>query len=170
MNRIGPDGIDAKRLIDNSVMQNGLKLIALIKTIRGFGALSLAASLFWGSQQNLSQISEKLANYEFLAMISRLIGVTLAWLSSLPNNDLLSLSILALLFSVMRFGEAVGIWFNQSWAEWLAVSTGSVTAIFFIHRLIDGIEWTIAIFLIVNILVVIYLLKILLTKRCRLAK
>ena len=158
------------KLIDNRGMQNGLKLIALIKAIRGFGALSLAASLLWGSQQDLSQISEKLAHYEFLVLISRMTGVTLSWLSSLPNNDLLSLSILALVFSVMRFSEAVGIWFNQSWAEWLAVLTGFATAIFFIHRLIDGLEWTIAIFLIVNILVIIYLLKILLTKRYRFAK
>ena len=149
--------------------QNGLKIIAVVKLIRGVGALSLAASLFWGSQQDLSKISEKLANYESLTVILKLADVTSIWLSRLSENNLLSLSILALLFSLMRFSEAVGIWFNQNWAEWLAVLTGVASAIFFTHRLMDSFEWTVTIFLIVNVLVILYLLHVLLKKRYKLA-
>ena len=102
-------------------------------------------------------------------MILKLADVTSIWLSRLSENNLLSLSILALLFSLMRFSEAVGIWFNQNWAEWLAVLTGVASAIFFTHRLMDSFEWTVTIFLIVNVLVILYLLHVLLKKRYKLA-
>lgn len=146
-------------------MQNGLKLVALIKIIRGTGALSMAASLFWGSQQDLSQMNQGLANYEFIAGVARLVSMASTWLPTLSENHLLSLSILALLFSFLRFSEAIGIWFNQSWAEWLAVITGLSTALLFTKRLLGGFEWIILILLTINIIVILYLLGVLYAKR-----
>ena len=146
-------------------MQNGLKLVALIKIIRGTGALSMAASLFWGSQQDLSQMNQGLANYEFIAGVARLVSMASTWLPTLSENHLLSLSILALLFSFLRFSEAIGIWFNQSWAEWLAVLTGFAAAVFFIYRLVTSFDWAVFTFLIITMLVILYLLRILAKKK-----
>ncbi|MBU3584255.1 DUF2127 domain-containing protein [Polynucleobacter sp. 15G-AUS-farblos] len=146
-------------------MPNGLKLIAVFKTIRGIGALALAACLFWLSQQDLSLAGEGLLNKPYINRIIGMAGITPAWLSSFSEFNALGLSVLALLVSIVRFSEAVGIWFDQSWAEWLAVFTGLIAVTFFSWSLMSGFNWITFISLCVSILVIMYLLRILLIKR-----
>jgi len=146
-------------------MPNGLKLIAVFKTIRGIGALSLAVCLFWLSQQELSLVGEYAFNNPYIKWIVGFTGVAPTWLSSLSELNILGLSVLALLVSILRFSEAVGIWLDQSWAEWLAVFTGLIASAYFCWVLIDGFSWITLISLCVSILVIIYLLRILLIKR-----
>jgi uncharacterized membrane protein (DUF2068 family) len=146
-------------------MQKGLKLIAIFKVIRGIGVLSLAACLFWLSQQDLSQLGEGLFNNPYFKWIIESTGLTPAWLSSLSEFNILGLSVIALLLSIIRFSEAVGIWLDQTWAEWLAVLTGLVAGVFFLWELISGFNWGTFISLCVTILVILYLLRILLIKR-----
>jgi len=146
-------------------MQIGLKLISLIKVIRGIGAISLATSLFWASQQPLPELGERLSRYEFLYAIAKSIGLISGLLSNLTQSNLLGLSVLALLLSIIRFSEAAGIWLNQSWAQWLAVLTGVVTAIFFLQQMLGRYEQSVLIMLLLNILVVTYLLWVLLIKK-----
>ena len=146
-------------------MLNGLKLIAVFKTIRGIGALSLAACLFWLSQQDLSLIGESAINHPYIKSILGFTGVSPTWLSRLSEFNILGLSVLALLVSILRFGEAVGIWLDQSWAEWLAVFTGLIATAYFSWGLMSRFNWITFISLCVSILVIIYLLRRLLIKR-----
>lgn len=146
-------------------MPNGLKLIAVFKTIRGIGALALATCLFWLSQQDLSLAREGVLNNPYINRIIGMAGITPAWLSSFSEFNVFGLSVLALLVSIVRFSEAVGIWLDQSWAEWLAVFTGLIAVTFFSWGLMDGFSWITFISLCVSILVIIYLLRILLIKR-----
>lgn len=146
-------------------MPNGLKLIAVLKTIRGIGALVLAACLFWLSQQNLSLTGEGVMNNPYINRIIVLAGVTPTGLPNLSGFNVLGLSVLALLVSIVRFSEAVGIWFDQSWAEWLAVFTGLIAVTFFSWSLMSGFNWIASISLCISILVIMYLLRILLIKR-----
>ena len=146
-------------------MPNGLKLIAILKTIRGIGALVLAACLFWLSQQNLSLTGEGVMNNPYIKRITGLAGVEPIWLPSLSEFNVLGLSVLALLVSIVRFSEAVGIWLDQSWAEWLAVFTGLIAVTFCSWGLMSGFNWITFMSLCVSILVIMYLLRILLIKR-----
>lgn len=152
-------------MVDNGAMPNGLKLIAVFKTIRGIGALALAACLFWLSQQDLSLAGEGVLDNPYINRIIGMAGITPAYLSSFSEFNVLGLSLLALLVSIIRFGEAVGIWFDQSWAEWLAVFTGLIAVTFFSLGLISEFNWITFISLCVSILVIIYLLRRLLIKR-----
>jgi hypothetical protein len=146
-------------------MLNGLKLIAVFKTIRGIGTLSLAACLFWLSQQDLFLIGESAINNPYIKSILGFAGVSPTWLSRLTEFNILGLSVLALLVSILRFSEAVGIWLDQSWAEWLAVFTGLIAAAYFSWVLMGGFSWITLISLCVSILVILYLFRILLIKK-----
>lgn len=146
-------------------MPSGLKLIAVLKTIRGIGALALAICLFWLSRQDFSLTGEGMFNILYIKGIMGVAGVEPTRLPSLSEFNILELSFLALLVSVVRFSEAVGIWLDQSWAEWLAVLTGLIAVTFFSWGLMSGFNWITFISLCVSILVIIYLLRILLIKR-----
>ena len=66
---------------------------------------------------------------------------------------------------ILRWVEAVGIWFNQSWAEWLAVFSGLIYIPFEINELIYRFGWMMVLILLINILVVGYLAYVLKSKR-----
>jgi uncharacterized membrane protein (DUF2068 family) len=65
----------------------------------------------------------------------------------------------------VRWVEAGGIWFNKSWAQWLAVFSGFIYIPFEINELIHRFSWVMILILLVNVMVVSYLLFVLHKKR-----
>jgi uncharacterized membrane protein (DUF2068 family) len=77
----------------------------------------------------------------------------------------LSIAILASVIGVLRWVEAGGIWFNKSWAQWLAVFSGFIYIPFEINELIHRFSWPMLMILLVNTVIVTYLLYALHAKR-----
>lgn len=121
-----------------------LKMIAVFKAVRGCIALSLATGFWFGSHQS---------NLEFNDWPD--------WLRRITNDQWFELAILFLTLSIIRWVEALGIWFNQAWAQWLAVMTGTVGAIFFAFKLWSQFEWITLAILSVNLGIVFYLVWLL---------
>jgi hypothetical protein len=146
-------------------MSKSLKTIACLKVLRGSIAITIGVSLFlvyqrseafsWADHPLLGGIA---SNDPFLQMV-------FAWLGSFNQAQILSIAVLASLMGVLRWVEAGGIWFNQSWAQWLAVFSGFVYIPFEINELIYRFSWLMVFVLLVNILIVSYLLYVLYAKR-----
>jgi hypothetical protein len=146
-------------------MSKSLKTIACLKVLRGSIAITIGVSLFLVFQRSeaFSWIDHPIlggiaSNDPFLQMV-------FAWLGSFNQAQILSIAVLASLMGVLRWVEAGGIWFNQSWAQWLAVFSGFVYIPFEINELIYRFSWLMVFVLLVNILIVSYLLYVLYAKR-----
>ncbi len=67
-----------------------------------------------------------------------------------------------MIYAIVRFVEATGLWLEKEWAEWFALLSGAMYMPWEIYEIIrhsdDKIRWTIFIF---NILIVLYLLWLL---------
>ena len=146
-------------------MSKSLKTIACLKVLRGSIAITIGVSLFlvyrrseafsWLDHPILGGIA---SNDPFLQMV-------FAWLGSFNQAQILSIAVLACLMGALRWVEAGGIWFNQSWAQWLAVFSGFIYIPFEINELIHRFSWLMVLVLIINTIIVTYLLYILHTKR-----
>jgi hypothetical protein len=146
-------------------MSKSLKTIACLKVLRGSIAITIGVSLFFVYQRSeaFSWIDHPIlggiaSNDPFLQMV-------FAWLGSFNQAQILSIAVLASLMGVLRWVEAGGIWFNQSWAQWLAVFSGFVYIPFEINELIYRFCWLMVVVLLVNTLIVSYLLYVLYAKR-----
>ena len=146
-------------------MSKSLKTIACLKVLRGSIAITIGVSLFFVYQRSeaFSWIDHPIlggiaSNDPFLQMV-------FAWLGSFNQAQILSIAVLASLMGVLRWVEAGGIWFNQSWAQWLAVFSGFVYIPFEINELIYRFSWLMVVVLLVNTLIVGYLLYVLYAKR-----
>lgn len=146
-------------------MSKSLKTIACLKVLRGSIAITIGVSLFFVYQRSeaFSWIDHPIlggiaSNDPFLQMV-------FAWLGSFNQAQILSIAVLASLMGVLRWVEAGGIWFNQSWAQWLAVFSGFVYIPFEINELIYRFSWLMVVVLLVNTLIVSYLLYVLYAKR-----
>jgi uncharacterized membrane protein (DUF2068 family) len=146
-------------------MSKSLKTIACLKALRGSIAIAIGVSLFliyrrseafsWTDYPVLNSIA---SNDPFLQMV-------FAWLGSFNQAQILSIAILAGLMGALRWVEASGIWFNKSWAQWLAVFSGFIYIPFEVNELIHRFSWLMVAVLLINTLIVGYLLYVLYTKR-----
>jgi uncharacterized membrane protein (DUF2068 family) len=141
-------------------MSKSLKTIACLKVLRGSIAITIGVSLFlvyrrseafsWLDHPILGGIA---SNDPFLQMV-------FAWLGSFNQAQILSIAVLACLMGALRWIEAGGIWFNQSWAQWLAVFSGFIYIPFEINELIHRFSWLMIVILFINTLIVAYLLYV----------
>ena len=146
-------------------MSKSLKTIACLKVLRGSIAITIGVSLFlvyrrseafsWLDRPILGGIA---SNDPFLQMV-------FAWLGSFNQAQILSIAVLACLMGALRWVEAGGIWFNQSWAQWLAVFSGFIYIPFEVNELIHRFSWLMVVILFINTLIVAYLLYVLYAKR-----
>ena len=146
-------------------MSKSLKTIACLKVLRGSIAITIGVSLFlvYRRSEAFSWIDHPIlggiaSNDPFLQMV-------FAWLGSFNQAQILSIAVLACLMGALRWVEAGGIWFNQSWAQWLAVFSGFIYIPFEINELIHRFSWLMVLVFIINTIIVTYLLYILHTKR-----
>ena len=145
-------------------MSKSLKTIACLKVLRGSIAITIGVSLFlvYRRSEAFSWIDHRIlggiaSNDPFLQMV-------FAWLGSFNQAQILSIAVLACLMGALRWVEAGGIWFNQSWAQWLAVFSGFIYIPFEINELIHRFSWLMIVILFINTLIVAYLLYVLYAK------
>jgi hypothetical protein len=145
-------------------MNKSLKTIACLKVLRGSIAITIGVSLFlvYRRSEAFSWIDHPIlggiaSNDPFLQMV-------FAWLGSFNQAQILSIAVLACLMGALRWVEAGGIWFNQSWAQWLAVFSGFIYIPFEINELIHRFSWLMIVILFINTLIVAYLLYVLYAK------
>ncbi|MBU3631477.1 DUF2127 domain-containing protein [Polynucleobacter sp. AP-Melu-500A-A1] len=145
----------------------GLKVIACFKLIRGIGALLLAFSLYCSTA---SQWPACQAGAHFLSnsnVIAPLLLSASEWLNSFSQSTVFGLITAALAYSAIRFIEAVGIFLDKTWAEYLAVLTGLISLAAIGRQFLSQYSGALMIIALVNIAVLIYLVAVLIIKRRR---
>ena len=146
-------------------MSKSLKIIGCLKVLRGSIAIAIGSSLFsvylnfeifnWAEHPMLKSLATK----------DPLLQILFSWLASITGEQLLHIAILVGAMGILRWIEAVGIWFNRSWAEWLAVFSGLIYIPFEVNELIYRFNWMMVLILLINVLVVGYLAYVLNSKR-----
>jgi uncharacterized membrane protein (DUF2068 family) len=145
----------------------GLKVIACLKAIRGFSALLVALSLYC-STGSLWLACQMGANFmgDSNVMAPILFSAS-EWLNSFSQTTVLGLIAAALAYAAIRFLEAVGIFLDKTWAEYLAVMTGLVSLVVIGRQLLLQYSGALAMIVVFNVAVLSYLVAVLMIKRRR---
>lgn len=144
-------------------MAKGLKVVACLKAFRGSVALAFGASFFIPSTKSTLILQGNIATVELKSL--PLFKALIDWISSFSAQQIVSISLLALILGTVRWIEAVGIWNNKNWAEWLAVVTGGIYIAFEVNELLRKFSWLMLVILVANLVIVTYLLYVLDAKR-----
>ena len=135
----------------------GLRTIAVFEAVKGFAVLLAGSGFLALVGRDAQAMAERFVTHLRLNPASRYprIFVELAGKSSPERLHWLAAG--ALVYAVLRFAEAVGLWHGRRWAEWFGVATGLMYVPFELRALIrkPGPEPIVA--LIVSLLIVLYL-------------
>ena len=148
-------------------MNKGLKVIAFFKAIRGLIAFLLGIALLIGVRYGVMDSISSLPIFDQTLSEDASVTKLLLWFDTTTDNQLVFIAAGMLGYALLRWIEAAGIWLNKTWAEYLAVLTG------FIYLTIEALEFVrkpsiaISIIFAVNLLVVMYLCRVLWVKRAK---
>ena len=142
-------------------MNKNLKVIACLKVLRGTLAIVVGVTLYiifghsellnWQEHSFISSIAQKDPFFQ----------IFIDWLAKFPNEQVLYISLFAFGIGLIRYIEAIGVWFDKTWAQWLVVITAFIYIPFEINELIHQFTWTITIIMAINFVVAFYLLYLL---------
>lgn len=149
----------------NDKTRFGIKGIAFFEAAKGLLVLVAGFSLFALIHQNLQVFAGQLVGHLHLNAAKHIPEIFLKAIGNLTDSRLLLLAVLAFLYSVMRFVEAYGLWFAKRWAQWFALFSGGVYLPVELYELVKGFSWITIVFVVVNLIVVLFMAVTLAKKR-----
>ncbi len=147
------------------VVHDGLRVVALFEAFKGTLALLAAGGLFYFIPHDLRQIAVELVGRLHLNPGKRYPNVFLRIVEDATNAQLWLVAAFVVVYAVVRFIEAYGLWRIRSWAEWLAAVSGAIYVPFELYELSRGFSWIKFGALVLNLAVVAFMVFALLARR-----
>jgi len=91
----------------------------------------------------------------------------LDWADTLTDAKLWTIAAVAGVYSILRFVEAYGLWYARTWAEWIALISGSLYLPFEIYKVIHRQNLLHISVFVINVIIVVYMAYVLKTGKGR---
>jgi uncharacterized membrane protein (DUF2068 family) len=136
---------------------NGLKLLALFEAAKGILVLVVGAGILTLIHRNIQIEAMDIVQFFHLNPARRYPQIFLKTFSDINNTNLIFLSVLAIIYTVIRMAEAYGLWHDRAWAIWFAVASTALFLPIEIFELYKRITIPRSLVFIVNIALILYL-------------
>lgn len=141
--------------------QLGLRTVAVLEALKGVAVVVLCGVLVSLLHRDLSIVVDHLTSWLRLNPDSRIADWFYELADRTTGRGIWTAVAAGAAYSACRFVEAYGLWNQRPWAEWFAVIAGAVYVPFELFALIAHPHWTKLAVLIGNVIVVLYILRIL---------
>jgi uncharacterized membrane protein (DUF2068 family) len=140
-----------------SAREIGLRVAAIFEATKGLLVLVAGSGLLLLVHRDVQDFAEHLIAHTHLNPAGRYPTIFLKVATEATPARLRLLAFGALIYAIVRFVEAVGLWHARRWAEWLGVASGLMYLPFELRAMIrhPGLEPLIA--LLLNLGVVLFL-------------
>ena len=135
-----------------------LRAVATFELTKGLIVLLAACGmLFLVHRQDPLGIADGLLHLLHISPDHHFAQVFLDWADSLTEAKLWAVGAVAAAYSFLRFVEAYGLWYARTWAEWIALISGTIYLPIEIYKVIRSQSLFHISLLVVNIAVVLYM-------------
>ncbi|MHB8743096.1 MAG: DUF2127 domain-containing protein [Sulfuricaulis sp.] len=146
---------------DQPHTERGLRTVAMFEATKGVLVLAVGLGLLSLVHHDIQSVGEDIVRRFDLDLAHRYPRILIVAATHLGNTRLRLLALAALLYSMVRFLEAYGLWYRRVWAEWFAVISGGIFLPFELYALIRYATVVKAVVLTVNIGIVAYMIYVL---------
>jgi len=134
-----------------------LRSVAVFEAAKGLLVLALGLGLLRFLHKNLQDIAEQIMRFLHASPGGHISNLFITAASHASDKSLWALAGAAMIYSLVRFAEAYGLWHDREWAEWFAMLSGALYLPWEMYSLIRHpapIKWVI---LLANVAVVLYM-------------
>lgn len=135
----------------------GIRIVAFFEGAKGLLVLLVGLGLLEFIHKDLHLAAEQIVRQFHMNPARHYPRIFIDAINNLTDGQLMAMAFSALLYSVVRFVEAVGLWLQRQWAEWFGLLTGGLYIPVELFEITRKITWPKVTVLIVNAGVVGYL-------------
>jgi uncharacterized membrane protein (DUF2068 family) len=134
-----------------------LRGVAMFEAAKGLIVLLLGLGLLRLVHKNLDDFAEQLIRFLHASPGGRLSNLFVQAAGKTTDKGLWALAAAAMIYSLVRFAEAYGLWNAREWAEWFALLSGAMylpLEAYSLMRHPHPIKWIV---LLANVAIVLYM-------------
>ena len=139
----------------------GIRIVSFFEGAKGLLVLLVGLGLLEFIHKDLHLVAEQIVRQFHLNPARHYPRIFIDLINHLTDGQLLTMAFSAMLYSAVRFVEAIGLWLQRKWAEWFGLLAGGLYIPIELFEIMRGITWPKVTLLIVNAGVVGYLAYIL---------
>lgn len=139
--------------------------MGVLEALKGFAVIVLCLVLISLLHKDLTAVVDQLIEWLRLNPDSRVADWFYELADRTTGRGIWTAVSVGLAYASCRFVEGYGLWMERAWAEWFAVISGAIYLPFELVAFIQHPHWTRIAILFINLLVVLYILRILLETR-----
>jgi uncharacterized membrane protein (DUF2068 family) len=135
-----------------------LRTVAVFEAAKGLLVLVLGLGVLRLMHKNLEDFAEQIIRFLHASPGGRLSNLFIHAANHTTDKGLWALAAAALVYAIVRFAEAYGLWNDCEWAEWFALLSGAMYLpweLYSLTRHPHPIKWVI---LLANLAIVLYML------------
>jgi uncharacterized membrane protein (DUF2068 family) len=146
---------------ESRLLKDGLRIVSIFEAAKGLLVLLVGFGLLKYIHGDLHHAAKQLVQNFHLNPASHYPRIFLDLADRVTDAQLWALALSALLYAVVRFVEAYGLWLQRRWAEWFALLAGGIYLPLELFEITRGVTWPKVTLLTVNTGIVAYLTLIL---------
>jgi len=112
--------------MEREQVKGGLRVVSIFEAAKGLLVLLTGFGLLAYIHKDLHFAAERLVRHFHLNPASRYPRIFPDLADHVTDGQLWALALSALLYAVVRFVEAYGLWRQRHWAEWFGLLTGVI--------------------------------------------
>jgi uncharacterized membrane protein (DUF2068 family) len=135
-----------------------LRTVAVFEAAKGLIVLLLGLGLLRLVHKNLDDFAENLIRFLHVSPGGHMSNLFVTAASRATDKNLWLIAAAAMLYAIVRFAEAFGLWHDREWAEWFALLSGSMYLPWEVYSLLrhpHPLKWVV---LSGNVAIVLYML------------
>jgi uncharacterized membrane protein (DUF2068 family) len=144
-----------------------LRAIAMFELAKGLLVLSAGVVVVFAVGHDPWDLADSVLRLLHIGPDHHFAQLFLNWADTLTDAKLWAIAAAAAVYSILRFAEAYGLWYAKTWAEWIALVSGSLYVPFEIYKLIHRASLFHISILVINLAIVLYMAYLLKTGKGR---
>jgi uncharacterized membrane protein (DUF2068 family) len=137
-----------------------LRTVAVFEAAKGIIVLLLGLGVLRLVHKDVDDVAEQIIRFLHASPGGHLSNLFIAAAHRANDKSLWAVAAAAMVYALVRFAEAYGLWYERDWAEWFALLSGAMYLpweVLSIMRHSVPVKWVV---LIVNVLIVLYMLML----------
>jgi uncharacterized membrane protein (DUF2068 family) len=153
------------KLVPHRHQRQMLRAVASFECTKGIFVVIMGLCALALVHKDVWLIAESLLALFHISSDRRSAQLFLDFADSITDARLWAAARIAFAYAALRFTEAYGLWKERTWAEWVALISGSLLLPLEVRELLRGITlWRVVLF-VGNLLVVFYMVYVILSNR-----
>lgn len=138
----------------------GVRTVATIEFTKGVIVVLAGLGVFSMRHRDIWGVAETFLEFFHVNPYHHYVGVFIDLVYRVSDVHLWKIAVAAALYAMLRFVEAFGLWYVQSWAEWVAFFSGAIYIPFELADLLRHPTWFGVAVVLVNVVIVLYMLQL----------